>query len=85
MKIRKNEGLVGGVIFIVAAALALMLSGCDDTQRLWEQSRALRRAEAFAECAKFCGARPVEVRFKDEDYLSVCRCDVVIPTDVAVE
>jgi hypothetical protein len=82
---RKNEGIVGGAIFIIVTLLAFALSGCDGAERAWEQHRTQRRAEAFAECTKLCGARPVEVRFKDEDFLALCRCDVVIATDVEVQ
>jgi hypothetical protein len=81
---RRSEGLVGGIILLVATALALMLSGCGEQER-YEQSLARRRSEAFAECARLCGARPVEVRFDSHGYLASCRCDVVISTDAEVE
>jgi hypothetical protein len=60
------------------------LSGCGE-QRRYEQSVARRRSESFAECARLCGARPVEVRFDSHGYPASCRCDIVISTDAEVE
>jgi hypothetical protein len=85
---RRSEGLIGGIVFIIATLLALMLSGCDGMIQLSEDVRkvdAQHRAEAFSECAALCGSRPVEVRFDRNYELSQCRCDIVISTDAEVE
>jgi hypothetical protein len=84
MKRRGQEGLVGGIIFIVATVLAVVLSGCDadNAETAWMQRR---RAAGFTECEGYCRGTPLEVRFNDSGHLTLCRCDVVLPLDAEVE
>jgi hypothetical protein len=72
--LRRNEGLVGGIILAVVTLLALMLAGCDDS---YERTLKLRRSAAFTECEGFCRATPLAVKFDEHGRLSECRCDVV--------
>lgn len=71
---RRSEGLVGGIILIVATALAVMLSGCDDELHAGFKAR---RAAAFTECETYCRATPLAVKFDRNGTLLECRCDVV--------
>ena len=71
---RKNEAVIGAVIFAVVALLAMMLSSCDDAH---EQTLKQRRSAAFTECEGFCRATPLAVKFHPEGRLAECRCDVV--------
>jgi hypothetical protein len=78
---RRSEGLIGGIVFIVATLLAFMLSGCEA-----EQKRDVNtRERGFKECEKLCGSRPVAVQWDRYGSLTGCRCDVVISTDAEVE
>lgn len=79
---RRNEGIVGGVIFIIGTLLAFALSGCDEQERRYDEEM---RERGFKECEKLCGARPVAVQWDRFGSLTGCRCDVVIATDVEVE
>lgn len=80
---RKSEGLVGGIVFIVATLLAFALSGCGGAE---VPTTVYADHEAgFKECTKLCGARPVSVQWDHHGCLLGCRCDVVISTDAEVE
>lgn len=70
---RRNEGLVGGIVLIVATVLAVMLSGCEDD---WDKTLKERRNAAFTECAGYCRSTPIEVRFNEHARMLSCRCDV---------
>lgn len=82
---KRHEGLVGGIILIVAAALALMLSGCENSEVAWSKVQADRREAGFAQCAKFCGAKPGKTTFNEYGHLLTCRCDTNIIESVEVE
>lgn len=74
--LRKSEGLVGGIIFVVATLLAFMLSGCDsDYDKMLKE----RRAAAFTECEAYCRATPLVVKFDRNGSLLECRCDLIFP------
>jgi len=71
---RRSEGLVGGIIFIVATLLAFLLSGCDDAL---DMTLKKRRAASFTECETYCRATPLAVKFDRNGQLLECRCDVI--------
>jgi hypothetical protein len=72
--LRRNEGLVGGIILLVATALAVMLSGCDESLDVTFKKR---RAASFTECETYCRATPLAVKFDRNGALLECRCDIV--------
>lgn len=82
---RGSEGLVGGIVLIVASALALMLSGCDDGDPGAPTSAYPDHESGFRECEKLCGGRPAAVQWDHHGCLLGCRCDLVISTDTEVE
>jgi hypothetical protein len=79
---RRAEGLVGGVILVVVTALALLLSGCDDSL---ETTFKKRRAASFTECETYCRATPLGVKFDRNGALLECRCDIIVTGDEVVE
>jgi hypothetical protein len=71
---RRSEGLVGGVILLVVTALALLLSGCDESLDVTFKKR---RAASFTECETYCRSTPLAVKFDRNGALLECRCDIV--------
>ena len=74
MKRRGQEGLIGGIIFVIVTVLAFMLSGCDDSLDVAFKNR---RAASFTECELYCRATPLAVKFDRNGWLLECRCDLI--------